>query len=66
MISSGSSSMAVTVTVFWAVIAVMAHVPWTPQRSERLQVGLDAGAAAGVRAGDRQRDGKLQTRRRTR
>jgi hypothetical protein len=41
--------------VFCAVIAVIAVVPWTPARGERLEVGLDAGAAAGVRpAIDRQ------------
>ena len=44
-------------TVFCAVIAVIAVMPCTPQRGERLQVGLDAGAAAGVRAGDREHDG---------
>ena len=41
-------------TVFCAVIAVIAVMPCTPAARERLQVGLDAGAAAGVRAGDRQ------------
>ena len=43
--------------VFCAVSAVIAVMPWTPQRRERLQVGLDAGAAAGVRAGDREDGG---------
>src|SRR5260370_35399273 len=29
--------MAVTPTVFWAVIAVMAVIPWTPQRANALR-----------------------------
>ena len=49
--------MPVTPTVFCAVSAVIAVMPWTPRARERLQVGLDAGAAAGVRAGDRQHGG---------
>ena len=52
--SGGSGWTAVTPTVFCAVIAVMAVIPCTPTAGERLQVGLDARAAAGVRAGDRE------------
>ena len=54
-ISGGISWTAVTPRVFWAVIAVSADMPNTPERRERLQVGLDAGPAARVRARDRQR-----------
>ena len=55
-----------TATVFCAVIAVIAVVPCTPARGERLQVGLDAGAAAGVRAGDGEADAGCGAVRRTR
>ena len=57
MIAGGTGSTADTATVFCTVIAVIAVIPCTPQRGEGLQVGLDARAAAGVRAGDRQHDG---------
>ena len=53
---AGSGARRCTPSVFCAVIAVIAQAPWTPQRGERLEVGLDAGAAARVRAGDRERD----------
>ena len=43
-----------TPIVFCAVSATIALMPWQPRRGERLQVGLDPGAAAGVGAGDRQ------------
>ena len=57
IISGETGSTAVTPTVFCAVIAVIAVIPCTPTARERLQVGLDAGAAAGVRAGDREHRG---------
>ena len=50
----GSSCTAVTPTVFCAVSATIADMPYAPGGGERLQVGLDAGAAAAVGAGDRQ------------
>ena len=54
MTSGGDGWIASTPTVFWAVIAVIAVVPWTPHARKCLQIGLDAGAAAGVGAGDRE------------
>ena len=43
--SADSVTMSTTPRVLWAVTAVIALVPYTPQRGERLQVGLNAGAA---------------------
>ena len=43
--------------MFWAVIAVITDMPNTPERRERLEVGLDARPAARVRARDGQRLG---------
>ena len=43
-----------TPTVFCAVIAVIAVVPCTPQRANALRSAWMPGAAAGVRAGDRE------------
>ena len=37
MISGGTAWTASTPTVFWAVIAVIAVVPWTPQRANALR-----------------------------
>ena len=54
MKSGGASWTARTSVVDCAVSATIALMPWQPRRGERLQVGLDAGAAAGVRARDRE------------
>jgi len=54
MKSGGNSCTAVTAVVFWAVRATSALVPYAPA-AERLQVGLDTGAAARIGRGDRQR-----------
>ena len=43
--------MELTPTVFCAVTAVIALVPWTPQRANALR-------SAGIRPGDRERDGR--------
>ena len=43
-----------TPSVFWAVSAVMAVAAKPPMRGDRLDVGLDARAAAGIGAGDDQ------------
>ena len=58
--STGSSWMAVTPSVFWAVTAVSALAPYTSNAADRLEVGLYARAAAGVRARDGQRDGSTR------
>ena len=44
--------------MFCTVTAVIAVMPYTPSDAERLEVGLDAGAAARVGAGDRERAGR--------
>ena len=48
--------MPLTPVVFCAVSAVITEAPYTPKRGKRLQVGLDAGAAGRIRAGDGERD----------
>ena len=55
--SGGTSCTAVTADVFCAVSATIARHPVAAGRGERLQVGLDPGAAARVGAGDRQAAG---------
>ena len=52
-----TASIVSTPTVFCAVIAVIARHPVHAAAGERLQIGLDAGSAAGVRAGDREHCG---------
>ena len=53
--SADSASKAVTPSVFCAVTAVMALSAVDAVRGKRLEVGLDAGAAARIAAGDCQR-----------
>ena len=53
--SAGATCTAVTATVFCAVSAVMRRGAVDAERREGLEVGLDAGAAARVAAGDCQR-----------
>ena len=57
MIAGSIGCTAETATVFCTVIAVIAVRPVHAGARERLQVGLDPRSAAGVRAGDRERDG---------
>ena len=52
--SGGSSWIAVTAVVFCAVSATSTVIPWHAGGRERLQVGLDPGAAARVGGRDRQ------------
>ncbi len=44
---------------FCAVRQAIALVPWTPKRGKRFQIGLNARAAAAVRAGDGERNGQF-------
>ena len=64
MKSGGTSWMAVTPMVFCAVSAVIDGSAVDAERGKGLQVGLDAGTAAGIRARDR--DGDRCHRRRSR
>ena len=53
--STGTGWTSETPVVSWTVTAVTADTPYTPERGECFQVGLNAGAANGVAAGDGER-----------
>ena len=60
MNAGGTGCTPVTPTVFCAVSAVIAVIPWTPQRANAFRSAWMPGAAAGVRAGDREDGGQAR------